>query len=141
MQRIGTSILTNTIFYSIIYLGFHVRQSITYNKRGMNMLEFIIQYWMQILFGIVVTVLSAGYAGLKRQIKKYKNLELGMQCLLRAELIRMHDKYMERGYCPIYAKDALERAYSSYHALEGNGTVTGLVEDVRMLPTEKKKTE
>ena len=95
------------------------------------MLEFILQYWMQILFGLIVSVLGAGYAGLKRQISKYKNLELGLQCLLRSELIRMHDKYMERGYCPIYAKDALN----------GNGTVTGLVDDIRMLPTEKKRSE
>lgn len=60
------------------------------------MLEFILQYWMQILFGLIVSILGAGYAGLKRQISKYKNLELGLQCLLRSELIRMHDKYMER---------------------------------------------
>lgn len=105
------------------------------------MLEFILQYWMQILFGLIVSRLGPGYAGLKRQISKYKNLELGLQCLLRSELIRMHDKYMERGYCPIYAKDALERAYNSYHALNGNGTVTGLVDDIRMLPTEKKRSE
>ena len=59
------------------------------------MLEFILQYWMQILFGLIVSILGAGYAGLKRQISKYKNLELGLQCLLRSELIRMHDKYME----------------------------------------------
>ena len=34
----------------------------------------------------------------------------GLKCLLRAEIIRSHDKYIGRGYCPIYAKEALKRA-------------------------------
>lgn len=60
----------------------------------------------------------------------------GIQCLLRAEIIRSHDKYTERGFCPIYAKDALERAYKAYHALGGNDVATALYSDTMELPTE-----
>ena len=30
-------------------------------------------------------------------------------------------KYMGKGYCPVYAREALNRIYESYHALGGNG--------------------
>lgn len=56
---------------------------------------------------------------LKMARRKHTALENGVQCLLRAEIIRNHDKYMEKRHCPIYAKEALKRAYTAYHALGG----------------------
>lgn len=60
----------------------------------------------------------------------------GMQCLLRDEIIHKHEKYMERGICPIYAKESLRREYEAYHALGGNDVATRLYEEVMELPTE-----
>lgn len=60
----------------------------------------------------------------------------GVQCLLRAEIIRMHDKYTEKHYCPIYAKESLRRAYKAYHGLHGNDVATALYEETMALPTE-----
>lgn len=69
--------------------------------------------------------------------KKHESaLEEGLKCLLRAEIIRNHDKYLDRGYCPIYAKEALKRAYAAYHALRGNDVATQLYNEVMALPTE-----
>lgn len=69
--------------------------------------------------------------------KKHESaLEEGLKCLLRAEIIRNHDKYLDRGYCPIYAKEALKRAYVAYHALRGNDVATQLYNEVMALPTE-----
>ncbi len=58
----------------------------------------------------------------------------GTQCLLRAEIIRQYEKWIDRGYCPIYARDALTKEYKSYHDLHGNGTITGLYEELMTLP-------
>ena len=55
-----------------------------------------------------------------------RNIEDGLQCLLRAEIIRAHDKYTAQGYCPIYAKESLRRAYTAYHNLGGNDIATAL---------------
>ena len=60
----------------------------------------------------------------------------GVQCLLRAEIIRMHDKYTEKRYCPIYAKESLRRAYKAYHGLHGNDVATALYDETMALPTE-----
>lgn len=60
----------------------------------------------------------------------------GMRSILRGEIIRSHDKYIERGYCPIYAKEALQSQYDAYHQLGGNGVITKLFHDVMELPEQ-----
>ena len=70
----------------------------------------------------------------KRASDREKAIEEGVQSLLRAEIIRAHDKYMGQGYCPVYAKEALRRAYEAYHTLGGNDVATKLYEDVMKLP-------
>lgn len=70
---------------------------------------------------------------------KLKAIKNGLQCLLRAEIIRSYDKYTERGYCLLYAKEALTRAYKAYHALGGNDVATELYHDIMELPTEPQK--
>ena len=73
---------------------------------------------------------------IKLRKKRDSALESGVQCLLRAEIIRNHDKYIDKGYCPIYAKEALKRAYAAYHVLHGNDVATGLYNEVMALPTD-----
>ena len=60
----------------------------------------------------------------------------GLQALLRAEIIRQYEKHVDRGYCPLYAKEAIKREYHSYHALGGNDVATELYHIVLELPTE-----
>lgn len=70
---------------------------------------------------------------------KYKRngaLEDGVQCLLRGKIIDMHDKYIEREFCPVYAKESLRRSYAAYHALGGNDVATQLYKETMALPTE-----
>lgn len=62
----------------------------------------------------------------------------GLQCLLRAEIIRQNEKWTVKKYCPIYAKQALSRAYKAYHALKGNDVATALYDEVMELPERKE---
>lgn len=89
----------------------------------------------------LVPIVCGGVLGccityIKMRRKRETSLETGVQCLLRAEIIRNHDKYMERKHCPIYAKEALRRAYTAYHDLGGNDVATRLYDEVMELPTE-----
>ena len=68
-----------------------------------------------------------------------QNFKDGLQCLLRADIIRAHDKYAARGYCPIYAKEALHRAYTAYHNLGGNDIATELYKDCMALPEQPRE--
>lgn len=79
------------------------------------------------LGGVIVSKIRLGK-------KKQDALALGLQCLLRAEIIRQYEKWNEKQYCPIYAKEALKRAYDSYHTLGGNNVATGLYNETMELP-------
>ena len=64
-----------------------------------------------------------------------ENIKLGLNALLRAEILRSCEKYLHRGYCQLYAKEALNKTYTAYHGLDGNGIVTDLYNKVMDLPT------
>ena len=70
-----------------------------------------------------------------------KCLADGVQCLLRSEIIRAHDKYSQKRFCPIYAKENLTRAYAAYHALGGNDVATDLYRQCMELPESEEKYE
>ena len=90
------------------------------------------------LIGAGVTVANVLFttssARKQKRDERTEQLEAGVQCLLRAEIIRSHEKYTERGKCPIYAQEALTRAYKAYHALGGNDVATELYNDLMELP-------
>lgn len=85
---------------------------------------------------LVPFLCGAGIAFAGSMRIRLKAIKDGLQCLLRVEVIRSHDKYTERKYCPIYAKEALTKAYKAYHALGGNDVATTLYEEIMQLPTE-----
>ena len=72
---------------------------------------------------------------------KNKALKSGLQCLLRSEIIRAYDKYTERKYIPIYAKEALEKEYKAYNKLGGNDVATDLYKHLLILPVKYGKEE
>ena len=101
-----------------------------------------------ILLSSLISCLTSSVAGglvtyfitkWKKGIKREKALDEGVQSLLRNQLIEYHDKYMARGYCPIYVKESARRSYEAYHELGGNGVVTKLFEDIMELPGEQQE--
>ena len=89
------------------------------------------------LVSALCAVLSAG----NRMRKRRSAADEGLQCLLRGEIIRTYEKAKERGFCPLYVKEAIKRAYSSYHALGGNDVATDLYHHLLQMETEKKEGE
>lgn len=100
------------------------------------MKEFITEYWLEALFGLVVAGMGCIAKVGKRKIKEQDLIKTGMMALLRNELVRSYNEYTHKQYCPIYAKENIENLYNQYHALGGNGTVTDLYEKLMDLPTE-----
>lgn len=98
------------------------------------------------VFTAIMGVYGTKHAKLrKEEMAKYEqwdrlrqNVASGTQCLLRAEIIRSHEKYIDRGYCPLYVKESLTREYQAYHNLGGNDVATALYEQMMALPNERK---
>ena len=93
------------------------------------------------LSGGIVSALCAALSAGKRLRKRHKAADEGLQCLLRGEIIRTYEKAKERGYCPLYIKEAIKRAYSSYHALGGNDVATDLYHHLLLMDTDTKETK
>lgn len=96
------------------------------------MLELILKWLVPFLCGAAVSFAGA-------MIIRLKAIKNGLQCLLRAEIIRSYDKYSERGKMPLYAKEATTRAYKAYHALGGNDVATELYHEMIELPIDNEK--
>ncbi len=96
------------------------------------MADLIIKWLIPFICGGVATFVAT-------LTNKNKALKSGLQCLLRAEIIRSYDKYTARKFIPIYAKESLEKAYKAYHKLGGNDVATELYSKLMILPTEKKE--
>lgn len=101
--------------------------------------EIVVSIIVWALTGVLGAI--ASYFGIryKKVAKENSAMKNGMQSLLRSDIIKSHDKYTERGYAPIYAKESLTKSYEAYHALGGNGVVTKLYNDVMVLPEEAQE--
>ena len=102
------------------------------------MLEFIAKYWLEFVFGLIVAGLSAGYAKISKRLKEEKQrnqaIENGVRDILRMQILDTYDKCRATGNISVSRKDAIDSAYSSYHALGGNGTITQVHSELMSLP-------
>lgn len=107
----------------------------------MAILEFIAAHWIQWLFSILLAILAAGYrqiaARLKEEQKKNEAIAQGVQSLLRESIVDNYNKYSDKGFCPIYAKESIKKVYEAYHALGGNDVATELYNKLLKMPEEK----
>lgn len=63
---------------------------------------------------------------------------MGLQALLRDQLIHNYNHYVDKGYAPIYAKENFENMWLQYHNLGANGVMDDIHERFKTLPIEKE---
>lgn len=76
------------------------------------------------------------YSSLKKNTADTEAVKIGIQALLRSQMIADYNKWTDRGYAPIYARDNFENCWKQYHALGVNGVMDDLHEKFLELPTE-----
>ena len=92
------------------------------------MIELVLKWAVPFVCGAAVSAAVSYFAFVRA-------LRAGVQCLLRAEIIRSHDKYVARGACPVHVKEALRREYKAYKALGGNDVATEMYKKLLSLPS------
>lgn len=96
-------------------------------------------------FGIPSLLFASMFGYFATKLKKYKTeqdaIKSGIQALLRAEMIKSYNKYIDLGYAPIYAKENFENIYKNYHSLGLNGVMDGMRKTFMELPTERREDE
>lgn len=98
-----------------------------------EILKIIINYLIPTFLGATTGFILTK---VKKDRKKEKAIEQGVQALLRNELIRRYREYETKGEVSILDKENLEHMYEEYINLGGNGTVKKMYEEMVELPTK-----
>lgn len=104
--------------------------------------EYIGSHWTEWLFALVTGVLGMGYRSISAQLvadrKKNEAIAAGVESLLRDSIVNAYNKYNDKGFCPIYAKESVKKAYQAYHNLGGNDIATQLYRKLLEMPEEAR---
>ena len=102
-------------------------------KRKMvrKMTEMIAEWWVKWAMALLASGMVTGIGFLWR---RQRAIEKGIQALLRDRVLQAYYHYTERGSITLHGLENVNRLYTEYHNLGGNGTITKLVEDMRKLP-------
>ena len=107
--------------------------------------------WESIIVYIITTALGIALGFVSSKLKKSKKaeeekeeknkkkseaIELGVQALLRNEIIRRYREFESKGEISILDKENLEEMFEQYKNLGGNGTVKKMMDDLLNLKTK-----
>lgn len=106
------------------------------------MIDFIVKYWLEVIFGAILSGLSLMARHTWKKVKgQQEKAETEQTAMREAVLALLHDRlyslaryYLDRRWVTIQDLDNLEYLYTAYHALGGNGTGTELFERCKALP-------
>lgn len=106
----------------------------------MEILHYISAHWVEWLFMLVTAVIGFGYRTVLKRLQEEKQrneaIAEGVQSLLRESIVNNYNKYQDKGFCPIYAKESIKKVYLAYHNLGGNDVATSLYNKVLAMPEE-----
>ena len=89
-----------------------------------------------IIATLVITTVTIIFKKEKEKNNRIENVGLGVQALLRAQMIEEYNKWNDKGYAPIYARQNFENCWSRYHSLGANGVMDDIHIKFLALPTE-----
>lgn len=108
----------------------------------MEIISFVAAHWLEWLFTVVLAALSWLFKLMRDQLRqeqeRNKAIAEGVQSLLRESIVNAYNRYSDRGYCPIYAKESVKRVYKAYHGLGGNDVATELYSKLLKMPEERE---
>lgn len=102
------------------------------------MADFIVKYWIEWLFGIIIGVITWLIKQVKEKKIEYQILRSGIVALLHDRLYTACSFFIERGWASVDDKENLECLYKPYKELGGNGTAEHLYHECMDLPMQKE---
>ena len=84
--------------------------------------------WILSVSGLIISLFV--YTG-----TKIRALSMGVQALLRAQMIQDYNHYHEKGYAPLYARENFENCWIQYERLYKNGVMDDVHRKFFALPT------
>lgn len=107
--------------------------------------DYIVAHWLEWLFALLLAFLGWGYKTVSSKLsyeqKKNAAISEGVQALLRESIVSSYNKYSDKGFCPIYAKESIKKAYKAYAALGGNDVASELYRKILSMKEESHEDE
>ena len=104
------------------------------------MRDWLIKYWLGVVFGAVTGAGSWAVAHLwqrqKKQQTQQEAMKDGMLALMHDRIFSVYADCRAKGYATVEDIRNLEYLYRPYHKLGGNGTGTELYERIKKMPPE-----
>lgn len=96
-------------------------------------------YQVLCLLGVpsLATVIGFFYKKMKKIDAENSAVKLGVQALLRSQMINDFNIWSEKEYAPIYARENFENCWKQYHNLGANGVMDDMREKFMDLPTKR----
>lgn len=109
----------------------------------MQIIQYMQSNWVEWLFALISLALGVLYRDIAKRLKneqqKSTAIAEGVTSLLRENIVQNYNKYQDREYCPIYAKESMKKVYEAYHNLGGNDVATKLYNTLLEMPEEPKE--
>ena len=102
------------------------------------MLDFIVKYWIQELFVLIISVLTWCVGKLRKKHNENDKVKEGMMALLHDRLYQACSFFLKRGWCSIEDRNNLEYLFRPYKELGGNGTGEHLYKRCLDLPYDEE---
>ena len=107
------------------------------------MKQFILQYWIEFFFSGALFIMGVAIRKvmfeLKCEMREQRAIKAGIHALLRDQLIKSYNYFMDKGALEIHDRDNLCNLYKQYHELGANGVIDGLMKDLLELPVKRKE--
>ena len=104
--------------------------------------QYIASHWLDWAFAIITAFAGFGYRNVSKKLQEEKRkneaIAEGVQSLLRQSIVDSYNRYKDKGFCPIYAKETIKTVYTAYHNLGGNDVATKLYHTLLQMPEEKE---
>lgn len=107
------------------------------------MWDFVVKYWLEILFAGIVSAVGLVVRLLYKQVKGDRQEQLlikdGLLAILHDRLYQARNQLIVQDECTVEDMRNLEYLYRSYHALGSNGTGAELYERCKKLHIKTNK--
>lgn len=93
----------------------------------------------EIFVGVATSIILAMLGAMWSLWKNLLVVKKGLQASLRRDLTNDALIYIQDGWIPLDVKDIMLQTYEAYHVLGANGSIDGLMEQIKALPNVKPR--
>lgn len=102
--------------------------------RRIRMLNILMNNFVEIVLGFIITFLTYLYRKLINYNKMIQYIKDGIKALLKNKIIEKYHYHKEIGTITIFDKQLISDLYREYHNLDGNGIIDDLMDEINNLP-------